>query len=66
MEDSEEDERQSALNLFTIRIQTSIIYSIGRIALLESKKAEIEAEIETLRNPPPKEKKEKEKKEKRP
>lgn len=68
MEDNEEDERQSALDSFAIhRIQFSITcYSIGRLTLLENKKAEIEAEIETLRNPPPKEKKEKEKKEKRP
>jgi hypothetical protein len=34
--------------------------------LLENKKAEIEAEIERIRNPPPKEKKKKERKEKPP
>lgn len=39
---------------------------IGKILSLENKKAEIEAEIEKLRNPPPKEKKKKEKKERAP
>lgn len=67
MEDSEEDERQRELDLLCY-LYTNFNYfcSIGRIALLENKKAEIEAEIESLRNPPPKEKKKKEKKEKAP
>ena len=43
-----------------------IFHLTGRIALLENKKAELEAEIEKLRNPLPKEKKKKEKKEKAP
>jgi hypothetical protein len=39
---------------------------IGKIAVLENKKADIEAEIEKLRTHPPKEKKKKERKEKAP
>jgi len=66
-EDSEEDERQSMLKTKIFYVQNfHHLVITGKIAVLERKKAEIEAEIETLRNPPPKEKKKKEKKEKAP
>jgi bromodomain-containing factor 1 len=69
VEDSEEDDRQSTLNVCHLAYTDFNLFFdlIGRIAQLENKKAEIEAEIEKLRNPPPpKEKKKKEKKEKAP
>ena len=64
---SEEDERQSTLSsLYLYRTCFKGVSLVGKITVLERKKAEIEAELDVLRNPPPKEKKEKKKKEKAP
>lgn len=47
--------RRRALKVFLRSLYADFSFDlIGRIALLENKKAEIEAEIDNLRNPPPK------------